>query len=121
MLLDWQEGILTTGNGISDALAKLDECDRLIDRLNKMCCAPDRSPRLAAVRDELALVRSAVDAVGTPEDATVVYSGVDRIGATIGELQVGCCAPARMPLYAETLENLTGVQLDVKRHFKQDH
>lgn len=86
-----------------------------------MCCAPDRSPRLNAIRDEIARVRAAVEGVAVAADAEPVYAGLDRIGAKIGELQVGCCAPARMPLYADTLENLTGVQLDVKRHFKQNH
>jgi len=33
----------------------------------------------------------------------------------IGRLQVGCCAPPRMPLYAEALSYLNTIQLEVDR------
>jgi hypothetical protein len=105
---------------ITDALTKLDECDELVDKLARLCCQPERSPRLAAIQDDIAEVRGSVRAVtDEPESTTPVYEGLERIGATIGQLQVGCCAPARMPLYADTMERLTGIQLDVKRAIKK--
>jgi hypothetical protein len=42
-------------------------------------------------------------------------------GAQLGTLQVECCAPARMPLYAETLQGLTEVQLTVNSALGRAH
>jgi len=38
-----------------------------------------------------------------------------EVGGMIGRLQVGCCAPPRMPLYAEALSYLNTIQLEVDR------
>jgi len=43
------------------------------------------------------------------------------IGGQIGHLHVGCCAPARMPLYADALSSLTDVQLSINQSAGRGH
>lgn len=78
-----------------------------LSELDARCCEPDRSPRLAALADRLAVVRSLVEAGAEPAD---VVAELEAAGAMVGELQVGCCAPNRLPLYADILRQLTTVQ-----------
>ena len=100
---------------ISAAHVKLNECDALVTRLSKMCCEPDRSPRLAAVTLEIDRARNTLNTItDDPSRVADLILRLESIGATIGELQVGCCAPARMPLYADTMVRLTEVQLLAK-------
>ncbi len=40
---------------------------------------------------------------------------LEDAGSRIGRLQVVCCTPVRMPLYARILERLTEIQLQVSR------
>ena len=77
-----------------------------------MCCEPLRSPRLAEIGEELALVRSAVDRA--VEDPGVIDPTIESL-EKIGRLQVGCCAPARMPLYDRVLRGLTTIQISLNR------
>jgi hypothetical protein len=97
-------------------------CDAVVDRLHKMCCEPDRSPRMLAIKDTIASVRADLD---TSSDDT---GALDRalaslmdIGAQIGYLQVGCCATARMPLYADALNHLSVAQLNIDRPAGMTH
>ncbi len=46
-------------------------------------------------------------------DREVVVGLLEETGARIGALQVGCCAPPRMPVYARLLDALTEIQLAV--------
>jgi len=50
-----------------------------------------------------------------PAAAEGIVSGLEDAGAQIGALQVGCCTPARMPLYATMLEELMAVRRTVKK------
>ena len=106
---------------------KLDECDRLLLRLSKMCCEPGRSPRLQAVADELTEIRSYLEDLAdrSPDDqrrhADQAILRLESAGAALGRLQIGCCAPARMPLYAETLVNLTDIQLAINASVGRSH
>ena len=54
---------------------------------------------------------SAEDALASLEDA----------GAQVGRLQVGCCAPNRLPLYAKFLEGLTTAQLSINAEMGRAH
>ena len=36
---------------------------------------------------------------------------LEDAGSQVGSLQVGCCAPGRLPLYADVLEALTRARL----------
>ena len=47
--------------------------------------------------------------------AAAAIETLEEAGAQVGHLQVTCCAPSRMPLYAEILENLTVAQRTVKK------
>ncbi len=100
---------------LRSARVALDDCDAVVDRLHKMCCEPDRSPRMLAIKNSIASARTELESVDR-SIATLV-----DIGGELGRLQVECCAPARMPLYADALEYLTTVQLNVHRSAGQSH
>lgn len=92
--------------------AALDECDAALVKLDKTCCDPGRSPQMAALAATLTSARSLIE--GTAADPTLVGRAVaelEEAGAQVGRLQVGCCAPSRMPLYVTILGGLTESQL----------
>lgn len=61
--------------------------------------------------DTLNGIRSLLEE-GNPDLDTLVLA-LEDAGSQIGRLQVGCCTAARMPLYSDTLVNLTTIQLAV--------
>jgi len=66
--------------------------------------------------------RKGISAIGDdPRDAGAAILHLEDAGAQVGRLQVGCCAPNRLPLYAELLEELTTAQLEVNRSIGQGH
>jgi hypothetical protein len=58
---------------------------------------------------------------GDPDSATTSIEHLEDAGAQVGRLQVGCCAPNRLPLYVDLLEGLTTAQLEVNRSLGQGH
>jgi hypothetical protein len=104
------------------ALEALDECDKVVSRLEKMCCAPGRSPQMKQLAGTLAIARTEL---AEPRDETVDVASVIRVlesaGSQLGRLQVGCCAPARMPLYSQALDTLMEMQRTVKSDDGMDH
>lgn len=101
---------------VDDALAALDGCEAAAAKLHKMCCEPDRSPRLGSISDRLLEVRTAV--VAASSDHEVIGPTLDmleQIGGDVGQLQVACCAPVRMPHYARLLSGLSSVQVSLNR------
>ena len=104
------------------AAAALDAAEKALRSLDARCCEPGRSPRMAELAATLAAVRA--DLVAVSSDAAAADAALLRLesaGAQIGSLQVGCCAPDRLPLYAEMLQHLTHVQLDVNRSLGRGH
>lgn len=80
-----------------------------LDDLDRRCCDPGRSPRLAALGTTLTEIEFAAarpEGV-TPETATTLLTAA---GSMVGALQVGCCAPNRMPLYTTLLTQLNVLQ-----------
>lgn len=66
--------------------------------------------------------RSQLGQIG--DDAKAALQVVDILhdaGAQLGYLQVACCAPARMKLYATTLESLSKTQRLITRTFDLEH
>lgn len=59
---------------------------------------------LASVRERLS------DVEADPETADAIIASLRKAGAEIGELQIECCAPSRMPLYADLLAGLSRTQ-----------
>ena len=87
-----------------------------LDELDRRCCDAGRSPRLAALAAKLTEIRHASrQPVGVEPD--VIDSLLQEAGAMVGALQVGCCAPNRLPLYATLLEELNVIQ----RHLTPMH
>jgi hypothetical protein len=100
----------------------LADCDAVVDRLHKMCCEPDRSPRMLAIKDTIVSVSADLDASSDDTGALDrALASLMDIGAQIGYLQVGCCAPARMPLYADALNHLSVAQLNIDRPAGMTH
>jgi hypothetical protein len=100
----------------------LTECDAIVDRLHKMCCEPDRSPRMLAIKESIESARHDIDSVGENAGATNdVLAALVEIGGDLGRLQVECCAPARMPLYADALDRLTTTQISINAAVGQGH
>lgn len=94
-----------------DAVSGALEAARVaLDELDRRCCEPGRSPRLAELAGKLADIEAAADGAGDAAAATA-SSLLEDAGAMVGALQVGCCAPDRMPLYTTLL-----TQLNVLRH-----
>jgi hypothetical protein len=98
----------------TDALEALMEAERLVTRLEKMCCEPGRSPAMKRLAETLAGARLTIESSQSNLDLKVL-DALEDAGAQLGRLQVGCCAPARMPLYAGALDKLTEIQLSVNR------
>jgi hypothetical protein len=88
-----------------DAATHLEAALTTVDKLDRLCCTPDRSPRMAALREAIEGARDAID------DPAEVAARLEDAGAQVGSLQIGCCAPARMPLYAAVLDDLTRARL----------
>lgn len=78
-----------------DAQARLDECERTVEPLHKICCEPDRSPRMQQILSDIDTARSKLNqaAVAGREVTKLLHD----IGAQTGHLQVACCTDARMP------------------------
>lgn len=104
---------------IQTALSTLDDCDATLVRLDKMCCAPSRSPQMAQLADTLSKARVHLD-VGLEQSEDALRT-LEDAGGQLGRLQVGCCAPARMPLYASMLEGFTNIQRSVNDARGQGH
>lgn len=110
-----------TIEGTSEATRYLAECKRIVDRLHKMCCEPDRSPRMQAILSDIEKAQDAAADATNPESALGIIDGLERIGSQIGHLQVACCTEARMPLYAEALRTLTATQITINGTLGRGH
>jgi hypothetical protein len=107
---------------LSPGFAALEDCQTALDALEARCCEPGRSPRMRAIAETLAQARSGMERIDQdPAAAEVTLAHLEDIGAQVGRLQVGCCAPNRLPLYADMLEGLTTAQLAVNRSLGRGH
>ena len=88
-----------------------------LDRLDRLCCDPGRSPRMAALRTMIDGITAATTGFTGESDeadeADEIVHRLEEAGAAIGRLEIGCCAPNRLPLYATMLEELTKVRTSV--------
>lgn len=100
-------------DSIQPAFDALDKCVAALGELDMRCCAPGRSPRMAELGATLTEARVKLRAVTIEPTAgaPAAMATLEDAGAQVGRLQVGCCAPDRLPLYAEILENLTIAQV----------
>jgi len=77
---------------------------------------------MLAIKDTIASVHAELDA--SSDDTGAIdraLSNLMDIGAQIGYLQVGCCAPARMPLYADAPNHLSVAQFKIKKSVGKGH
>lgn len=107
---------------LNPAFTALSACDETVAKLDSLCCDPGRSPRMKTLRETLGAARNGL-AAGVTEHAAAehVLTLLEDAGAQVGRLQVGCCAPSRLPLYAEILEGLTTAQLTISSEVGRGH
>ncbi|MDX1691379.1 MAG: hypothetical protein R3290_10185 [Acidimicrobiia bacterium] len=106
---------------LAPAFDAFDDCDAALVKLEKLCCDPGRSPRMAELGRTVDAARTALQGDFTAATAEEALEHLENAGAQLGRLQVGCCAPKRLPLYARMLENLTTIQLTVNRELGRGH
>lgn len=107
---------------LAGALAALDGCAATLEELEARCCEPGRSPRMRALGETLSAARTNIQGiVADSASAEVALVELEDAGAQVGRLQVGCCAPDRLPLYADLLEGLTRAQLGVSAQLGRGH
>ena len=68
---------------------------------------------MASLDAQLTAVRRLIE---SGAQVSEVLPAIEDAGATVGALQVGCCAPNRLPLYGRILDRLTAVQLELTHH-----
>lgn len=113
---------MTNSESLSPAFASLDDGDDAVRKLDAGCCDPGRSPRMAALAETLAAARRELDRMAGDEAAAEsALAHLEDAGAQVGGLQVGCCTPKRMPLYARILEDLTAAQLAINQALNRGH
>jgi len=113
---------LMTTVALKRAFDALDDCDEALETLESGCCKPERSPRMEALATTLADARAGFGRVGDdPEQADALFAQLEDAGAQLGWLQVGCCAPSRLPLYTRMLTNLTKAQRSLTRELDRGH
>ncbi|HSJ28295.1 MAG TPA: hypothetical protein VLB67_08785 [Acidimicrobiia bacterium] len=113
---------MNVDNRFAQAFSSLDIADEAVRELHENCCQPLKSPRMEVLTSTLASARAQLaDAAHDAEVAGEVVAILQDAGAQLGHLQVDCCAPARMKLYATTLENLSKIQRLLKRTFELEH
>ncbi len=102
---------------IEPAFEALDACNGALGALDLSCCDPGRSPRMAELGATLTEARVKLRAATVhPETAgPAALEVLEQAGSQVGRLQVTCCVPDRMPLYAEILENLTKAQMTLAK------
>ena len=89
----------------------LDDCVTAIEKLDALCCEPGRSPRMAALATAIVDAQAGTAKLdGTVGAAEATIGLLEEAGGQTGALQVGCCAPNRLPLYERVLTNLTTAQ-----------
>ena len=103
---------------LTSAIAALDSADTALDKLDRLCCEPGRSPRMRELAETLAAARSHAESF---DGGDALFQTLESAGSQVGRLQVGCCAPKRLPLYADILESLTTVQLTANAALGRGH
>lgn len=104
------------------ALAAIARAEVTLEDLEANCCEPGRSPRMASLAETLSSVRDGIHELDPDSgSASGVIARLEDAGAQIGSLQIGCCAPSRLPLYATMLKELTGAQRSINQALGRGH
>ena len=101
---------------VPSSLDELAAATAALDELDARCCDPGRSPQMIALREQLDQVRKLLPAASSDASAAgATLAVLEEAGAMVGALQIGCCAPNRLPLYARMLDRLTKIQIEINR------
>jgi hypothetical protein len=112
---DWESPIvypMTEFVPIDRAYAALEKAGVDLESLDANCCEPGRSPRMRALGSTLKSARRKLATIepGNAEATAKLIAELEDAGGQIGSLQIDCCAPSRLPLYAQMLVKLNEVQ-----------
>ncbi len=118
---DSNDGAAPDAGDLARAATALAECERLVARLDAGCCDPGRSPQMQRLGSTLDEARAALGVVTDEPSAQELFTRLEDMGGQLGRLQVSCCTPKRMPLYADLLVHLTDAQLAVNRALGTGH
>lgn len=106
---------------LSSAAAALERSRTAVLGLAADCCEPHRTPHLEALAQLLGEASRQLTGLTATTDPLPVIARLEDAGAAAGRLQVGCCAPGRIPLYAEVLEGLMTAQRVITRELRLEH
>lgn len=102
---------MATDERLANTAAELDKALDAARDLQAGCCQPLRSPRMERLQTTLTRAQDRLAGLGqSPDTARSLIAYIEDAGAQLGSLQVACCAPARIPLYATALESLGRAQ-----------
>ena len=76
---------------------------------------------MASLAETLDSARLSLSHIVDDDAARLAIDLLENAGAQIGQLQIGCCALDRMPLYAEMLVELTKAQIVVTKTRELGH
>ena len=106
---------------MSRAHEALQDARQALDELEAGCCVPGRSPRMARLRATIDEAATHLDTAIDEEEGSGFIASLEDAGGQIGTLQVTCCAPSRLPLYARMLDDLTMAQRTVTSRLDLEH
>ncbi|HIE21446.1 MAG TPA: hypothetical protein EYP73_02460 [Acidimicrobiia bacterium] len=107
---------------LAPAFTALEAAESSMHELHEGCCSSKRAPCIAELGDTLEETRQSLERLEADHGlGDVIITTLEDVGGQLGRLQVTCCTPKRVPLYARLLEDLTKVQLTVKRALKKGH
>jgi len=112
---------VTVATDLGPARSALKDCGVALAKLDETCCIPVRSPCMRELGDTLRGAAATLDGAADASTTGIVLTTLEDAGAQVGRLQVGCCAPDRIPLFARILEGLTTAQLAVNKALGQAH
>lgn len=109
-------------NRFAPGLEALATAAETVRELHEGCCQPLRSPRMEQLTATITEIRVRLSELkDDPVEARAIVDVLVDAGGQLGTLQVECCAPGRMALYASTLTELSKVQRLLKRSFELEH
>lgn len=107
---------------MSRAVADLERAEEIASELHAGCCQPLRSPRMEKLAETVRQAHEEMAKLSEgPDSPSRVVALLEDAGGQLGFLQVACCSPARLELYAEALLKLGTVQRVVTRAHDLEH
>ncbi len=116
------DGAVSEPQPFDRGLVAIGRAEVALAELDANCCVPGRSPRMARLGETLSSIRTRIRELGEdPAAGDDIIAGLEDAGAQIGSLQIGCCAPSRLPFYTKMLKELSAAQRSLSRGLDRGH